>query len=384
MKRSMIFASRVVRSIGSSRPAMVLTLVAALIGGTTVGLVSATTTGVIYACVNNASGAVMILTSGQTCHTNWTAIQWNEQGPQGLRGADGATGAVGPVGATGATGPAGAAGADGATGATGPAGVVGSLNDLDGRPCNSGSAAGTVVVSYGGAPDYAVSLRCVPTATPTPTPTATPGPTTLEVSPDPLNFGTVESGQHTDRNVTITNSGSNTAAGLGYVTNSSIFSILSSTCATSLAPAASCAVTIRFAPVSPGSFSAVLSVTATNGADTSTLLGVGAAAATLAISPTSHAFGTVAIGLDSSFTFTVTNTGGSYTGTLSVTLTGSPSMSIDANTCSVLPAGASCTVTVGFSPIAAGLASATLSVSASPGGTALATVTGAGVDLGVN
>lgn len=95
---------------------------------------STTTTGVIDGCYNNSSGVIMRVQQGATCSSGWTAISWNQIGPQGpvgpvgptgATGATGATGPQGPAGDTGAVGPAGPAGPQGATGATGPAGPAG-------------------------------------------------------------------------------------------------------------------------------------------------------------------------------------------------------------------------------------------------------------------
>jgi hypothetical protein len=89
---------------------MVIVLVAALIGATMVGFAAATTAGVIYACVNNSSGTIHIVSATTTCTSNEVALSWNTEGPPG------ATGAAGPVGLTGATGSSGAAGAPGILG----------------------------------------------------------------------------------------------------------------------------------------------------------------------------------------------------------------------------------------------------------------------------
>src|ERR1041385_4450425 len=109
----------------NSRPAMVLVLVMALMGLTTIGVGSAAATGVISACVNDSSGEIKIVAASATCPNNWTLLQWNAQGAtgsQGPTGATGPTGAAGTTGATGATGPSGAAGSAGASGSMGPTG----------------------------------------------------------------------------------------------------------------------------------------------------------------------------------------------------------------------------------------------------------------------
>jgi hypothetical protein len=81
---------------------------------------------VIYACVNNTTGAVQIVGSTTTCATGSHKIQWNQTGPTGPAGPKGATGATGPAGAKGATGAIGPKGATGDAGPMGPKGVEGS------------------------------------------------------------------------------------------------------------------------------------------------------------------------------------------------------------------------------------------------------------------
>jgi Collagen triple helix repeat (20 copies) len=78
-----------------------------------------------YACINNSTGAVRIVSQSTVCNTGEHKIQWDQTGPQGPKGATGATGAQGPKGATGATGPQGPQGATGAKGATGATGAQG-------------------------------------------------------------------------------------------------------------------------------------------------------------------------------------------------------------------------------------------------------------------
>jgi len=119
---------------------MVITLVAAIVGASTVGLAGAITTGLIYACVNNSSGTIKIVSATTECSNNEIQLVWNAQGvagptgPAGPTGATGPTGPTGPQGPTGATGPTGAQGPTGAAGPTGPKGDPGNLG-LAGRSC---------------------------------------------------------------------------------------------------------------------------------------------------------------------------------------------------------------------------------------------------------
>src|SRR6266481_1420564 len=100
-----------------ARPALVIGLALALVGGSAVTFAAAASTGVIYACVNNSSGTIHLVGAAETCSTNEVGLAWNQQGPkgdagpQGLKGDTGAPGLKGDAGAQGPTGPAGLGGA---------------------------------------------------------------------------------------------------------------------------------------------------------------------------------------------------------------------------------------------------------------------------------
>jgi hypothetical protein len=69
-----------------------------------------------YACINNTSGAIRIVTKSTTCKTGEHKIQWNQTGPEGPKGPPGPEGPQGPKGAKGATGPQGPQGPPGPPG----------------------------------------------------------------------------------------------------------------------------------------------------------------------------------------------------------------------------------------------------------------------------
>src|SRR5439155_4046386 len=89
------------------------------------GLADAITTRLIYACVNNSSGTIKIVSAASQCSNNEIQLVWNGEGVAGPTGPTGPTGATGATGATGPTGPSGANGVAGPTGATGVAGPTG-------------------------------------------------------------------------------------------------------------------------------------------------------------------------------------------------------------------------------------------------------------------
>lgn len=150
------------RALLRSRLAMAIMVAAAIIGTSTVGLATAVTTGLIYACVNNSSGTIKVVSATTSCATNEIQLVWNAEGvtgpvgptgPTGPTGATGATGAQGPTGATGPqgpigpTGPQGPTGATGATGTTGPTGPKGDTG-AQGPTGPAGATAGVLMTGY--------------------------------------------------------------------------------------------------------------------------------------------------------------------------------------------------------------------------------------------
>jgi hypothetical protein len=82
----------------------------------------------IYACKNNFTGVLRIVSLGTQCRRNWTHLDWSvagPPGPQGLAGPPGSTGERGPTGPKGEAGLQGAAGPQGLRGEVGPAGAPG-------------------------------------------------------------------------------------------------------------------------------------------------------------------------------------------------------------------------------------------------------------------
>jgi len=132
--------------------------------------------------------------------------------------------------------------------------------------------------------------------------------------------------------------------------------IQTNNCGTSLAQAASCTITVRFAPINLGSITAAVSLidNASNSPQTVSLSGTGVSSPSLSLSPTSLAFGNQASGTTSSTQgIALRNTGNGALSITSIGLTGAyPNQYIETNNCgSSLAAGGECMVTVQFSPI---------------------------------
>ncbi len=204
------------------------------------------------------------------------------------------------------------------------------------------------------------------------------------ISPSAADFGAVCVTESPERSFTVTNLG---GAATGALTASisgadaSRFSITASTCSAPLAPAASCTLTVKFSPLGPGARAAVLSVTGTpGGSATASLTGTGLTCGGLVLTPASHDFGSVAAGqMSGPVTYTLTNAAGVATGTITTALSGTDGASyvVGSNTCAgPLNPGSSCTLTVTFAPASAGTKAASLTVSTTPGGIAMATLVG--------
>ncbi|MFL6175386.1 MAG: choice-of-anchor D domain-containing protein [Ornithinibacter sp.] len=202
----------------------------------------------------------------------------------------------------------------------------------------------------------------------------------LVADPPIGDFGSVAQGSTATRTATLRNDGStpltvNTLAMTG--TGAADFTIASGTdtCSTTeLAPAASCTVDVSFTPSAVGNRNAALRVTHTglNSPFDVALHGVGEAAGGLAALSTdvgSLGFEQLLVGRHSvTQDVTVSNLGGSAPLTLDApTLNGADAgdFTVSGTTCDVsVPVGATCTVTVGFTPTAAGVRTAALHLSA--------------------
>ena len=210
------------------------------------------------------------------------------------------------------------------------------------------------------------------------------------LTPATANFGSVTIGSTSSaQTFTLTNAGTAalpiTSVGLTG-TNATLFALASNNCGTSLAAGAACNVTITFTPTAAGSATATLSIVDSVGTQSATLSATGAAVAApqAALTPTTGAFGSVNVGSTSAAqTFTLSNAGTAALPISGITLggTNASAFSFAGNTCGEsLAAGSSCTLTVTFTPTAAGTASASLSVTDSVG-TQVATFSGTGVAL---
>ncbi len=159
------------------------------------------------------------------------------------------------------------------------------------------------------------------------------------------------------------------------------------TCGGSLAAGTSCTISVTFTPASAAGFAATVSVAdnATGSPQTATLSGTGTAPATpiATLSPSSVSFGNVVSGgTANAQTVTLKNTGNATLSLSGVTLAGAnPADFADTTNCGeTLAAGASCTISVTFTPASVASFAATISVADSAAGSPqITSLSGAGI-----
>jgi len=191
-------------------------------------------------------------------------------------------------------------------------------------------------------------------------------PVSLGFTPASLTFPSTQQGvSSAQQSVTLTNSGGATAA-LAVPVITGDYAIASNSCGTTLAASATCVIAVTFKPTATGSRTGSLKVATTDASKsaTVTLIGTGTAPAALILTPTSLVFTATAIGTTSAVqNITLANTGSSTLTTQPFTITGDFALSAD--TCSGKPLNPtySCTLSIVFTPAAAGQRSGVLTVS---------------------
>lgn len=195
---------------------------------------------------------------------------------------------------------------------------------------------------------------------------APPPPPTLQLAPPSLSFGLAVVGTTTGAQVeTLTNTGGSELAISSVAitgTNATDFN-RSSTCGSSLGAGANCTLNVTFTPSALGQRSASITVTddSAGSPQVLTLNGMGGDSGPNAtLSPTSLSFGNQVIGTPSpAQSITLSNYG---TTALSITGITASSNFGQTNTCNLtLASGASCTVSVTFTPGNTGSLNGTLS-----------------------
>ncbi len=196
-------------------------------------------------------------------------------------------------------------------------------------------------------------------------------PATVTLTPASLAFGNLAVWSVSPAQVvTMTNTGGSplTISGISLGGSNPFNFTQTNTCGTSLAAGATCSISVKFTPNSTGAKSAVLNVVDAVGTQTVALSGTGGTTttpATVTLTPASLAFGNLAVwSVSPAQVVTMTNTGGSPLTISGISLGGSnPFNFTQTNTCGTsLAAGATCTISVKFTPNGAGAKSAVLNV----------------------
>src|SRR6266436_6422775 len=204
----------------------------------------------------------------------------------------------------------------------------------------------------------------------TPLSLPSPRPSAIRFSPASLTFANQDIGTSSNSQpVTITNFGGS-LLNFSSISASGEFAETND-CANSLVAGASCTASVSFAPTVAGPATGLLTRNDDSGNSSTsqavTLAGTGTLPQHLSLSPATLNFSGYTIGDSPSQNVTVTNTSGASVGIAGIAMSGDPSL-VQGNTCgSVLPTGATCTVTVTFNPTAYGTFTGTLIVTESSG-----------------
>ena len=246
-------------------------------------------------------------------------------------------------------------------------------------PTATGSRPGTITITdNAGNSPQTVSL--------TGTGIAASGPA-VTLAPTSLSFGnqTLNTPSATQP-VTLTNSGTTTLS-ITNIAASAQYS-QTNTCGASVTAGANCTITVTFTPTATGSQPGTITITdnAPGSPHTVNLSGTGTnvTAPAVTLAPTSLSFGNQTLNTPSATQpVTLTNSG---TATLNITTIAASAQYSQTNTCGAsVAAGANCTITVTFTPTAAGSQPGTITVTDNATGSPQTIpLAGTGVAPGVN
>jgi hypothetical protein len=211
---------------------------------------------------------------------------------------------------------------------------------------------------------------------------ANPGSPQLAASPASLTFAAQAVGSASPaQTVTLANTGSATLS-IGTLSTTGSFAETDACANSQLAPGATCTASVVFTPAAQGTATGVLTIDANvpGGQATVALTGTGAAPAAISLNPLSLNFGTVTVGSTAAAQNIAVSNSGGLTATLQPP-TVSGDFQITATTCGgSLAPGVGCTLSIDFTPTAAGIRDGTFSL-ADSAGTQLASLTGVGASV---
>ncbi|MBN8613293.1 MAG: choice-of-anchor D domain-containing protein [Deltaproteobacteria bacterium] len=229
-------------------------------------------------------------------------------------------------------------------------------------------------------PDTSVDAAVVP-----------PGQPELVLDPRRLELGDVPIGESSaPLELTLTNRGTATTSAIRVSVggdDASHFRLTSNACEDArLDPGDACVVEVVLSPALDGPLSATITTTAGDLVERATLVGSGLTNEGLSVSPSPFDFGDVQIGGSRSQLFTITHPGSATSGSFVVALGGLDPSQFTRGTdgCDgvALSPGESCSIDVLYAPSVAGMHTATLQATATPGGTTSAALLGTGLPIG--
>ena len=200
-------------------------------------------------------------------------------------------------------------------------------------------------------------------------------------SPTSASFGNVNEGGSKTLSMTIWNDGRAALTITKETVSGSAFSVSGLSVPTTIQPAASVAVTLKFAPASSGSFAGYLALTsnASNSSVSLAMTGTGVAPA-LRATPSSASFGSVPLGITNSQMVQLTNTGALLVTISSVTVGGKGFALHGITTPLVLTGGKTVNATLTFAPTVTGFVAGSISIASNATNKTLAmTMSGTGV-----
>ncbi|HET7206523.1 MAG TPA: choice-of-anchor D domain-containing protein [Terriglobales bacterium] len=206
----------------------------------------------------------------------------------------------------------------------------------------------------------------------------------INVSPNPISFGSDVVGTNTTQALIIKNTGTATLSISQITASGAPFTVSGFSLPLSLNAGQQTTVSVAFAPTSATAYSGSLSITSNApGSPTSvSLSGTGIAATlTLGINPTSLSFGNITTGTTSAAqTVTITNTGNSSVTISQITLSGAGYAMTGGSAPVTLSPSQNITLSMTFAPTVAGAVSGSISiVSNATGSPATLTLSGTGV-----
>ncbi len=208
-------------------------------------------------------------------------------------------------------------------------------------------------------------------------------PGVLGIMPTSLGFGSVQVGSSQTQPATITNSGGSTVTLTGATPTGAGFSLSGLAFPLTLSPGQSSAFSVTFTPQASGSVTGNVAFASSAATATLPLSGTGLASGSLAASPASVSFGSVQLGGHQAQTVTLTNNASSSV-TISQASASGTGFSLTGPTLPVtLTAGQSASFTATFAPATAGTATGSIAIASNATNSSLSVpLSGTGVTAG--